>query len=149
MLLAPAPISPEPELAHHPFWPVISPADFRAAMNVDGTVTTPRLVFALTEAIVYINAELKGFRLAHEADGAQTLADVPDDEPGRLVHLYKRAVYERASADVMERLIGISATGNEQKRAEQQEPAIDDHYRNSIWAVRDLLGQAHSTVALL
>jgi hypothetical protein len=147
--IAPAPTTPEPELPHHPFWPAISPADFREVANLDGTVTTPRLKFALTEAVTLVNGELKAFREWHVANGAATLDDVPDDEPGRLVHLYRRAVYERAKADLMERLIGFSATADGQKRAEQQDPAIDDHYRNSLWAIRDILGERRTTVVLV
>ena len=147
--IATAPITPEADLPHHPFWPAISPADFRAVMNLDGTITLPRLTFALTEAVVLVNAELKDFRLTAEANGIEHLADVPDDEHNRLEHLYRRAVYERAKGDLMERMIGFDATANGQKRAEGQEPAIDDHYRNSLWAIRDILGVRRTTVELV
>jgi hypothetical protein len=49
----------------------------------------------------------------------------------------------------MERMIGISATADGQKRAELQDPAIGDHYRNSLWAIRDILGERRTTVALI
>jgi hypothetical protein len=147
--IAPAPVTPESDLPHHPFWPAISPVDFRAVMSLDGTITAPRLIFALTEAVVLVNGELRAWRLAREAGGHTTLDDVPDDDPGRLAHLYTRAIYERAKADLMERLIGFSATADGQKRAEQQDPAIDDHYRNSIWAIRDLLGARRTTVEMI
>jgi hypothetical protein len=147
--IAAAPTPPEPELPHHPFWPAIAPADFREVMNCDGTVTTPRLTFALTEAVTLVNAALKAFREWNSANGAATLADVPDDEPGRLVHLYRRAVYERTKADLMERMIGVSATADGQKRAESQDPAIGDHYRNALWAIRDIIGERRTTVELI
>jgi hypothetical protein len=147
--IAPAPTQPEADLPHHPFWPAISPAHFREAMNVDGTVTTPRLVFALTEAVVTTNAALREFREQHETAGVERLADVPDEEPERLGHLYRRAVYERAKGDLMERLIGFSATADGGKRAEQQEPAISDHYRNALWAIRDILNERRTTVELI
>jgi hypothetical protein len=147
--IAPAPAAQEADLPHHPFWPAISPAHCRQVMALDGTVTTMRLVFALTEAVVLVNGELKGFRLTAESKGIAMLDQVPDDEPGRLVHLYRRAVYERAKADIMERMIGFSATGDGQKRAEQQDPAIGDHYRNSLWAIRDIIGERRTTAALI
>ncbi|GHU34884.1 phage capsid completion protein [Betaproteobacteria bacterium] len=147
--IAPAPTTPEADLPHHPFWPAISPADFRAVMNVDGTVTTPRLVFALTEAVVTINNDLKAWREAAQGSGATTLAEVDPGDPVRLPFLYRRAVFERAKADLMERMIGYSATADGQKRAEAQEPAIDDHYRNALWAVRDMLGECRTTVELI
>lgn len=147
--IAPAPTPPETDLPNHPFWPVISPADFRAVANVDGTVTSARLLFALTEAVVHVNRELRAFRLAVQATGVTALADLPDDEPGRLTYLYRRAVFERAIGDLMERLIQYSATSDGGKRAEQQEPAIDDHYRNSDWAINDIRGAARMTVELI
>ena len=147
--IAPAPAAPEPDLPHHPFWPAISPADFRAVMNVDGTVTTARLVFALTESVTKVNAELRKFRWAAEEAGATALSDLDNDEPGRLEHLYRRAVYERAKGDLMERLINFSATADGQKRADQQDPAINDHYRNAIWAIRDITGETRTTVEMI
>lgn len=145
---APQPAA-EPPLPHHPWWPQIDPADFRAVSGVDGTVTTARLTHALITAVAQANAELAAFRKQHEAAGIASLAEVPDEEAGRLVHLYRRAVYEWTRADLMERMIGFDATAAGQKRAEAQEPAIDDHYRNAIWAIRDILGQRRTTVALI
>ena len=147
--IAPAPVTPEAPLPHHPFWPAISPADFRGVMNLDGTVTTPRLIFALTEAVTLVNASLKNFRLASEMSGASTLTDIEDDEPGRLTHLYRRAVFERAKGDLMERYSTITATADGQAKAAAQEAAINDHYRNSLWAIRDILGERRTTVALI
>jgi hypothetical protein len=147
--IAPAPSAPEEDLPHHPFWPAISPEDFRAVMNVDGTVTTARLIFALIESATRINRDLLIWRKEHEARGIAKLEDIPDEEPGRLLYLYRRAVYERAKADIMERYVGFSATGDEKKRAEQQDPAINDHYRNSLWAVRDMRGVGRTLVEMI
>jgi hypothetical protein len=144
--IAAAPAAPEATLPHHPFWPEISPGDFRAVMNVDGAVTPARLRFALIEAVALVNSELARFRMA---SGASSLAEIPDEEPGRLEHLYRRAVFERAKGDLMERYNTIAATGDGQQRAEAQEAAINDHYRNSLWAIRDILGQRRTTVELI
>lgn len=118
-------------------------------MAVDGTVTTMRLVFALTEAVLRVNTDLKAWREKAQAEGVTTLAEVPDEEPGRLLHLYKRAVFERAKGDLMERYINFSATGDGQKRAEPQDPAINDHYRNSLWALRDIRGVNRTLVEMI
>jgi len=147
--IAPAPTSSEPALPHHPFWPEISLADFRAVAGVDGTVTTARLTHALANAIARANMELAGYRKSKQAEGIISLTDVPDEDPNRLPHLYRRAVYEWAKADLMERMIGFDATASGQKRAEAQEPAIDDHYRNALWAIRDILGRRRTTVELI
>ena len=49
----------------------------------------------------------------------------------------------------MERMIGFSATADGGARAEQRDPAIEDHYRNSLWAIRDILGVRRTAVALI
>ncbi len=118
-------------------------------MELDGTITAPRLAHALTEAVIHTNRELRAWRIEQEAADHATLADVPDDEPGRLPYLYKRAVYSKAKADLMERMLNFDATATGQKKAESQEPAIDDHRRNARWAIRDILGQPRSTVELI
>ncbi len=147
--IAAAPQPTEAALPHHPFWPEIAPADCRHVMELDGTITAARLAHALTEAIIHANHELRAWRIAQEAAGHAALADIPDDEPGRLPYLYKRAIYSKAKADLMERMLNFDATAAGQKKAESQEPAIDDHRRNARWAIRDILGIARSTVELI
>ncbi|MDR3300890.1 MAG: head completion/stabilization protein [Candidatus Accumulibacter sp.] len=145
--VAAAPAATLPDLPHHPFWPAINPGDCRALMQLDGTVSNPRLIHALTEAVVSVNHDLKAWRLQQTA---ATLEDVDDDEgQERLPFLYRRAVYETAAADLMERYLRFDATGDAQNRAEQQEPAIEDHRRNAFWAIRDLKGEARSTIELI
>lgn len=147
--IAPAPQPTEDALPHHPFWPAIFPADCRQMMELDGTVTVPRLAHVLTEAVIATNRELRAWRIEREAAGHATLADVPDDEPERLPYLYKRAVYSLAKADLMERMLSFDATATGQRRAESQEPAIDDHRRNARWAIRDILGLPRTTTELI
>lgn len=147
--IAPALQPTEAPLPHHPFWPAISPADCRLVMELDGTVTAPRLAHTLTEAVIATNRELRAWRIEHESAGHATLADVPDDEPDRLPYLYKRAVYSLAKADLMERMLSFDATAAGQRKAESQEPAIDDHRRNARWAIRDILGLPRTTTELI
>lgn len=147
--IAPAPQPTEDALPHHPFFPAIQPADCRAVMEFDGTITASRLAHALTEAVIDTNRELRAWRIRHEAAGHATLTDVPDDEPGRLPYLYKRAIYSKAKADLMERMLNFDATAAGQKKAESQEPVIDDHRRNARWAIRDILGLPRTTTELI
>lgn len=147
--IAAAPQPTEDALPHHPFWPAIAPADCRHVMELDGTITAARLAHVLTEAVISTNRELRAWRIEQEAAGHAALADIPDDEPGRLPYLYKRAIYSKAKADLMERMLNFDATAAGQKKAESQEPAIDDHRRNARWAVRDMLGIARSSVELI
>jgi len=147
--IAPAPSPTENPLPHHPFWPEVSPADCRNVMMLDGTITPPRLAHALIEAIQDTNQELRTWRLLKEAEGHATLAQVPEEEPGRLLFLYQRAVYCKAKADLMERMINFDATATGQRKAEAQESPIDDYRRNARWAIRDILGHSRSTVELI
>ncbi|MCL1861840.1 MAG: head completion/stabilization protein [Proteobacteria bacterium] len=147
--VAAAPAKPAKDLPRHPFWPAVNPDTFRDVMRVDGTVSTARLIHALTEAVVYINSELKAWRIAREAAGCLSLDAVPDEDTARLPYLYCRAVYEYATADLMERYLRFDATGDAQQRAEGQAPAIENHRRNAFWAVRDIKGEARSTMELI
>jgi hypothetical protein len=147
--VATAPAAPSEDLPNHPFWPKINPDDFRELMRVDGTVTAPRVKHALIEATAYINGQLRDWRWIQETKGILRLTDVPDEEPGRLEHLYRRAIYEWASADLIQRYLRYDATGDAQQRAEPQQLAVDDHRQNSFWAVRDILGLPRSTVELI
>jgi hypothetical protein len=147
--VATAPANPLPLLPHHPFWPAIDPNACRELMQLDGTVKNARLVFALMEAVGAVNRDLSMWRRQQQDAGHATLEDVPDEEPDRLPYLYRRAVVERAAADLMEHYRRFDATGDGQSRAEEQQPTIDDHRRNSFWAVRDIQGQCRAPMELL
>jgi hypothetical protein len=148
--VAPAPAAPAEDLPHGAFWPAINPDEFRSAMHVDGTVTTPRLQYALINAIVTVNNELRAWRKRQEAKNIPTLADVLDDDgPERRHYLYQRAIYELAAADLMEHYLRYDATGDAQQRAGQQLETIDDHRRNAVWAIQDIQGLPRSTVELI
>ncbi|MDR0996320.1 MAG: head completion/stabilization protein [Zoogloeaceae bacterium] len=144
--IAAAPAQPLPDLPRHPFWPAINPGACRELMQLDGTVTDARLIHALTVAVVKVNADLKAWRKRQSAD---TLDAVPDDDPGRLPTLYRRAVCELAAADLMERYVGFAATGEAAKTAEASEQAIDDPRRNAFWAIRDIQDAERSIVELI
>ena len=49
----------------------------------------------------------------------------------------------------MERMLSFDATAAGQRKAESQEPAIDDHRRNARWAIRDILGLPRTTTELI
>ena len=67
----------EPPIANDGFWPDIDPAEARARMRIDGTVTAPRLRAALVEAIAATNAQLATWQADQVAAGHATLAAVP------------------------------------------------------------------------
>lgn len=134
------------------WFPDVDPAAVRDIQRLDGTVTAARLTEALVIAIGSVNAELDGWKAAQLASDYATLADVPAVKIGgvsRYVDLYQRAVRCSAAAHLTERFRALDITDKGQKDADAQTPSIDELRRDARWAIRDLLGQARSTVELI
>lgn len=151
--IANAPTSPaEGEIDSSPFWPAISLPDLRETVRLDGTVTTARLKHAVIDAITSVNRDLADWRRAREAEGVATLAAVPGEViNGESAHLhsYRRAVYAMTRANLLERYTDYSATGDGVKGADAKIISSDDLYRDARFAIRDILGTTHITVALI
>lgn len=142
----------EGEIASAPFWPVIKLADVRAIMRTDGTVTTERLRHAVIDAIAAVNSDLSGWAINRQGEGHAELADVPSqtiNNESVLVHWYRRAVYSMARANLYERYLDSSATAEAVKDAEPRNLTADDLYRDARFAIRDILGETHTTVELI
>jgi hypothetical protein len=151
--IANAPTSPaEGEIDSSPFWPAISLPHLRDTVRLDGTVTTARLKHAVIDAITSVNRDLADWRRAREAEGVATLAAVPgeliNNESAHL-HSYRRAVYAMTRANLLERYTDYSATGDGVKGADAKIISSDDLYRDARFAIRDILGTTHITVALI
>lgn len=134
------------------WWPDIDPAKARDILRLDGTVTDPRLADALINAVGSVNAELAEWKVTQVALGIETLADVEAPQVGGdslYVALYQRAVRCTAGAELVERFRTFDLTDSGQKKAEEQTPTIDELRRDARWAIRDILGQARSTVELI
>ncbi|TXE33244.1 head completion/stabilization protein [Serratia marcescens] len=135
------------------FWPAICPAAFTSAMRLDGTTTPERQREALIAAMVNTNRELKVWRLLQQERGYLSLKEVPYDDlvdgesPG--VHNYRRAVFCIAKANITERYRDFDATAKGDRRADSLESAVDDLWRDARWAMRELQGLNHNTVALI
>ncbi|MBV7469152.1 head completion/stabilization protein [Aeromonas sp. sif0611] len=151
--IANAPTSPaEGEIDSSPFWPVISLPDLRDTVRLDGTVTTARLKHAVIDAITSVNRDLADWRRAREAEGVATLAAVPGEVingESAYLHSYRRAVYAMTRANLLERYTDYSATGDGVKGADAKIISSDDLYRDARFAIRDILGTTHITVALI
>ena len=142
----------EGEISSAPFWPVIKLADLRAIMRTDGTITTERLRHAVIDAIAAVNSDLSGWAINRQGDGYTALADVPSESIATesvLVHWYRRAVYSMARANLYERYLDSTATADAVKDAEPRNLTADDLYRDARFAIRDILGTTHITVALI
>ena len=151
--IATAPTAPdEGVIANSPFWPAISLPDLRDTVRLDGTVTTARLTHAVIDAITSVNRDLADWRRAREAEGVATLAAVPGEVingESAYLHSYRRAVYAMTRANLLERYTDYSATGDGVKGADAKIISSDDLYRDARFAIRDILGTTHITVALI
>lgn len=142
----------EGEIDSTPFWPAISLPDLRDTVRLDGTVTTARLKHAVIDAITSVNRDLADWRRAREAEGVATLAAVPGEVingESAYLHSYRRAVYALTRANLLERYTDYSATGDGVKGANAKIISSDDLYRDARFAIRDILGTTHITVALI
>lgn len=139
-------------LTNSAFWPEFQTQYLRAALRLDGTVTDVRLIDAAVQAMVSVNRDLRDWRSARQLDGYQSLEAVPAETVNgehELVVLYRRAVLARTKASLIERYRDIDTTPAGDQKADRLEPAITDCYRDARFAIRDILGVGHTTVALI
>ncbi len=134
------------------FWPDIDLSQLRDAVRIDGTVTDERLTHAVINAISSVNRDLAVWKQAQQADGIATLADAAADEingESELKQLYLRAVYAITKANLIERYRDYDATGDGHKSADKLELSTDDLYRDARFAIRDIIGETHTTIELI
>jgi hypothetical protein len=134
------------------FFPDLDPSAARARMRIDGTVTTERLVAALTEAAASVNGQLAAWKQSRLEAGAWMLEDVQADTVGGvsiLVQRYHRAVECYAAASLIERHRSFDATNDGHQYADKLESPIDDLRRDARWAISDILGVSRSTIELI
>ena len=145
--------SDQPIVVKNDGWfPDIDLQDLRDAMRLDGTVTEPRLKQAVVDAILHVNRELEDWQAEQQAAGRESLENVPAktiNEESVLLAYYRRAVYSRAKADLIERYRDYDTTSEGDKKAEQLGESIDEQRRNAHWAIADITGRRHLTVELI
>ena len=145
-------ITPGGHINTDPFWPSIELDDVRGTLRLDSSVTPIRLETATIAAAINVNRELKKWRLAQQAAGYATLAEVPADKAkgvSELNHLYLRAIYAATGVEVCERYRSYDSTNSGNQNADEISPSIDELRRDQRWAVRDFLGINRSTVELI
>lgn len=150
--LSPSPPVPGAHINSEPFWPSIDLDKLRETLRIDSSVTAARLETAVIAGIISVNRDLVEWRAFKQAAGYASLAEVPSEEiqgESQLVYLYLRAVECAAGAEVCERYRGFDSSGTGVKKADDNEPTIDDYRRDQRWAVRDFLGTSRTTVELL
>lgn len=138
-------------LVNDGWFPDIDAHNAREALRLDGTVTDKRLEAALVNAMISANQDLADFK-SLRLPLYSTLEDVPSseiNEESRLVHLYKRAVICTAGAELVERYRSFDTSADGNKSADALTPNIDELRRDARWAIRDLLGNRRTSVALI
>ena len=134
------------------WFPDLDGQHLRESLRLDGSITDARLETAAVNAVIEVNRELKAWKAQQLAAGNASLADVPADAiqgESQLLHLYRRAIYCSAGAELAERMRDYSATGDGAERAEALTPTADEYRRDARWAIRSILGIAHTTVELI
>lgn len=139
------------------FFPDMNPQAVRDACRLDGTVTKERLLPALQDAMLSVNAELQAWADEQRSRwGYATLDEVPAPQVGGTsakVLYYQRAVHYCLMADLAEMYRNISSTPAGSSKAdrvmEELVVQLGDHRRKQRWAISDLLGVARCTVELL
>lgn len=134
------------------FWPAIHLEKLREVMRLDGNVTAPRLEHAAINAVAAVNQELREWRQAREDEGYETLAAVPAESinnESTYLQWYARAVYCFSRANLIERMRDYDTTKTGADSSDPLEQTVIALRRDARFAIRDILGVTHSTVALL
>lgn len=134
------------------WFPAIDPARFRAEQRVPDSATPERVRQTLVAAILRVTRDLQDWSAARRAEGHATLADVPGDEiDGESVfeQLYRRAVFTAAKAELVERYRDMDITGAGQRNADALDPSVAELRRDSVHAIRDMLGIGRTVVELI
>lgn len=136
------------------WWPVVDLAALRDAMRIDATVTPPRLLTAVQEALATTVGLLSAWGSKRQDEGHASLAVVPALQIGGEsvnVQRFRRAVYCHAKANLLERYSDIDTTGRERRKDQDdaRDNQAEQHRRDATWAVRDILGHTRLTVELI
>lgn len=147
----PASAEPHP-ISNDGWWPDLDGEAVRAALRLDSSISAVRLEVAIVNAVLSVNRDLDTYKQAQQALGHANLAAIPGpmiQGVTRPVHLYLRAVYCTAGAELAERYRSYDSSNAGDKNAEELTPSIDEYRRDARWAERDLLGVSRATVELL
>lgn len=140
-------------LEYGPFWPNIHVDHFCETQRIGGTlIPKARLEEALSGAVITVDRDLEKWRAAREAEGNAALVDCPSPTIGgetRLVRIWRRAVYSYATADLVETHRDVTATGQGAAATSTFDARAEDHRRNALHAIRDILGAGRSTIELI
>lgn len=142
----------EGTITNNAFFPDIVLSHVRESQSLDSTVTTERLKQAVLLAISRTNQDLLEWRLEQQACGYHSINQVPGEQvngENLFIHQYRHAIYCLANAFVIEKYRNFDATAQGIKKTEAIIETANDLYREARYAIRDILGIAYSTFALV
>ena len=134
------------------FWPDILLGDLRQSMRIPNGITTRRLKHETTEAVIYVNQSLAAWQAEQQAQGYETLAEVPShaiNNTTQAVYRYQRAVYSFTKAALIEQYRDIDTTRDGEKHALALSSQIDDLHRDGQNALRDILGRKRMLIEIV
>ncbi len=134
------------------FWPALVPAHFRASARLDGTVTTERLVEALSAGRDQVNRQMADAQAAWISAGFVDHTHIPLEQwqaPEHVFKVYRNAVYGEAQALLCERYPDLMQTQAGRDSTIASLPTADTHRRDSTRAIMMLLGRTNCTVDLI
>ena len=148
----PAPVPTVGDVIAADWWPEVKISEFRDAVRIGTNVTAGRCRDALIAAMGTVAIALSAWRIAREADGATSLADIAGPTIAGekvLLQRWRRAVYSFAAADLADTQSDITATNEGRDRREERAASSDDHRRNGTSAIRDILGKTRTKAVLI
>ena len=134
------------------WFPDIDPAMFKEQQRIRDNVTPARMREALISAILAVRSDLRAWAAGHRSAGSARLEAVQADRidnTSELVLLYRRAIFTRAKAEVVERYRDVDLTKDGERKAEDLDTTVGELRRDSIHAIREMLGVTRTTVELI
>jgi hypothetical protein len=162
----PLPSSPQGSfVASGDWWPAIDVNTLREEVNLFGEVPHPRLIDAISWAVINVTRELASWAAIQQAAGFESLAavepqdsvaigvlvegqPVPDAIPALVVQ-FRSAVTAMASARLMQRNPDLTATREGSERGDQRRAVADDLLADATRTIRQMQGEARTTSELI
>ncbi|WP_276681442.1 head completion/stabilization protein [Thalassolituus oleivorans] len=126
------------------FWPALSLPNSREILRLESDITTSRLTALLQNAMIDVNHQLESFV------AEQTVAGITYDQiTNEKKHLYTRAIYATAQAQLLSDMRDYDSTQSAQDKTDTLKPSIDEQRRIATISIRQMLGKSFSHVELI
>ncbi|WP_417795912.1 head completion/stabilization protein [Terasakiella pusilla] len=135
------------------FYPDLSVTDFKTAMDIGSDISLTRAKTCLQAAMIEVNESLKNWRAnlpdLNSLDQWPVAADDTYGEINAKVFHYKRAIFNRARAVLIDQMRDYDTTKTGLDKAEQLSETTKLYYRQSHEALARLMDRTRTTVELI